>query len=263
MVATELPDEAFAKAWRAGLIVYWNLIETSPTLRAPKVQASLKKWAGDRALVDAIRAVVVSKVGVFPRMLGVLAADGSADALDAMMGYFAAAEVEKDQKVNVFRELRHLPDPTPEVKTMLARVEAAFDQRTNESLAHAFLASIGVDATGQFKLSFWRQGHSVEAQTTVGLGVDIDSTQANWFTLTVSVIHGAAKRLEATPAGVRGDDLELPGSDLHPERLHALYGVLAQRFAGLDLGPVTSFHTSARGSARKRLEAWALNSGEP
>ncbi|MBL8940353.1 MAG: hypothetical protein JNM69_37750 [Archangium sp.] len=208
-------------------------------------------------LLPAIQAAAARGEGPTLDMLAVLAADGSEASVDALMPHFHAAASSQSQTLDHLERLKTHAAKTEPIRLMFESVEQLLGQRNDESPALAFARSIGFDVD-TFSVHWSLSSTALNAShVPVFQGhVDLDSTSAVWFRVSISHVPGVLAEHRTTAFGSEKarviDELGLGRCD--PGELPAWLIRAAKKLKVQ--WSVRIWNSSLRGAKRERALAW-------
>ena len=248
-------DEELARAWARALKVILEL-NLSSTWGSKKRRETFAALAREADVLEALRAIAVS--GGVPSLdvLAVLAADGSAASIDALLPELDAAIGDGPRLLQLTRLRKHANLDAPAMRALIDELDTRLEERSEKSPALSLATSIGVAV----KDVFWLRA-SVSSTLLNGSNVsryqghlNIDSRRARWYQVNmVKVSLDRAKRLETRfdARGLADDGLRLGSCE--PHQLPTWLGSAATT---LGVEWRLNVSSSVRGKKRTQLADW-------
>jgi len=197
------PEPGTKAAWAAALSALLDL-ETFADLRLDERLARARTIVQDPRVLQAIQTAVVGNGGAGPHEL--LAADGSAASVDALLPSALAAQREGGYRLRWFERMLSRGAKTSEMKEMIASLGERKHRTEEASPALAFARALGL-AVDRMKLSvsFYSPGFYDADASEMGVHiqgqVDIDSTVPGWLRVFISVSRGDGTAAGHQPMG--------------------------------------------------------------
>lgn len=251
---TDAGDAALVASWQRALQALLDL-DLTYAWGSKQRRERFRSLAADPHLLAAIQGTVANTSDVRLDLLAVLVADGSAASLDALIPHLDAALVGRDARLDRLTALRTHAVHTPALDALFAEIEDTLEARQAASPALALGPVIGVGAVEPlwFRASICSH-EALHGAPRVQAHVNVDSREAAWFSVSVSVRRTMADFdhvwFDATE--VRG---ELRGlGRCAPDELPRWLADVAARVQATFAEPRVS--TGLRGKKRARIASW-------
>lgn len=244
-VSTDLDDAALLARWKRGALALADL-ERYAWGAAPK-RTKFAALVADPEILVALQGAVARGSDVTMQMLGVLALDGSAESIDALVPHLDPALQAADARLERLRTYA----TTPAMRAIVGEVDDRLAQRAALSPALALAPAIGLGELPVlwFHIQFnMTQGLVHYGPVTFG-SIVIDSRREAWFTVSV---HRRALRTSFTHDTVHADQLGIGRCE--PTGIPRWIAASAQKLdVLLDIG---SPQTNLRGKKREQFMSW-------
>ena len=236
-------DRPVVQAWKHALGALRDL-SLQYAWGSRQKRARFRGLADDPVALAAIQGTVAHRTDVPIDWLAVLAADGGAASIDALVSHLDAALVGRDVRLDRLEQLRVHAADTPPMRALLAEIDDTLGHRRAESPALALAGAIGIAAPPEL----WFRAVMLSLAYEMNGQIVVDSRRADWFSV---IVFGRGKRTRFGVDVSTEDELALGRCDAHE-----LPAWLARAAKRLGVRWKINLRTGLRGQARTRLRAW-------